>query len=41
MGHATDKAVLIEEMQKAGYDVAEDHDFVERQNFVVFEPRGP
>ncbi len=41
MGHGTDKAVLIAEMQEAGYDVADDHVFVERQNFVVFEPRGP
>ncbi len=41
MGHDTDKDVLIGEMNEAGYDVAEDHDFVERQNFVVFEPRGP
>ena len=41
MGHDTDKDVLIGEMNEAGYDVAEDHDFVKRQNFVVFEPRGP
>jgi arsenite methyltransferase len=41
MGHHTDKAVLIGEMQEAGYGVAEDHGFVERQNFVVFEPRRP
>ena len=41
MGHATDKDVLIGEMTEAGYGVVADHDFVERQNFVVFEPRRP
>jgi ubiquinone/menaquinone biosynthesis C-methylase UbiE len=38
-GHATDKAVVLEEMEAAGYRLTHDH-ALERQNFLVFAPKG-
>lgn len=38
-GHATDKAVVLEEMEAAGYRLTHDH-ALERQNFLVFAPEG-
>ena len=34
--HGTDPAVVREEMQAAGYTLLADHDFLERQGFLVF-----
>jgi len=39
MGHTTPRDVLVREMDEAGYEVAEEHDFIDRQSFVIFEPR--
>jgi ubiquinone/menaquinone biosynthesis C-methylase UbiE len=38
MGHYTPRGELLREMREAGYEVAEDHDFIDRQSFVVFRP---
>jgi arsenite methyltransferase len=38
MGHYTEKDVLLEDMQQAGYAVEKDHDFLDRQSFIVFRP---
>jgi ubiquinone/menaquinone biosynthesis C-methylase UbiE len=38
MGHYTPREELLREMREAGYDVAEEHDFIDRQSFVVFRP---
>ncbi len=38
MGHFTDKQTLLSEMEEAGYRVARDHGFLERQSFVEFTP---
>ncbi len=37
-GHFTDKQTLLSEMEEAGYRVARDHGFLERQSFVEFTP---
>lgn len=39
MGHYTPKQVILDEMEQAGYRPVEDLDFLDRQSFVVFEPR--
>ena len=39
MGHYTPREDLLREMGEAGYAVAEEHDFIDRQSFVVFTPR--
>jgi ubiquinone/menaquinone biosynthesis C-methylase UbiE len=39
MGHYTPREQLLREMDEAGYDVAEDHGFIDRQTFVIFVPR--
>lgn len=39
-GHYTEKAVMQREMEAAGYTLAADHDFLERQSFLVFAPKG-
>ena len=39
VGHYTEKDVLLEEMRQAGYQVEKDHDYLDRQSFVVFSPR--
>ena len=36
MGHSTPRDVLLREMAEAGYEVAEEHDFIDRQSFVIF-----
>lgn len=38
MGHYTEKDVLLEDMQQAGYAVEKDHEFLDRQSFIVFRP---
>ena len=37
-GHATPKQTIVDEMTAAGYRLVADHDLVDRQHFVVFEP---
>lgn len=37
--HYTDKATILAEMLEAGYELVADHDFIERQSFLVFAPR--
>jgi len=39
--HFTEKNTIVREMEEAGYARAEDHDFIERQSFLVFEPEAP
>lgn len=36
--HFTKKQILLEEFQAAGYTLAQQHDFLPRQNFLVFSP---
>jgi arsenite methyltransferase len=38
MGHITPRDVLLREMAEAGYEVAEELDFIDRQSFVIFSP---
>jgi ubiquinone/menaquinone biosynthesis C-methylase UbiE len=38
MGHYTPREELLREMHEAGYEVSEEHDFIDRQSFVIFEP---
>ena len=38
MEHYTAKDVLLAELAEAGYRVEKDHDFLDRQSFVVFVP---
>ncbi|MGH7342297.1 MAG: class I SAM-dependent methyltransferase, partial [Candidatus Rokuibacteriota bacterium] len=37
-GHYTPREDLLREMREAGYEVSAEHDFIDRQSFVVFEP---
>jgi ubiquinone/menaquinone biosynthesis C-methylase UbiE len=37
--HYTAREDLLREMGEAGYEVAAEHDFIDRQSFVVFRPR--
>jgi ubiquinone/menaquinone biosynthesis C-methylase UbiE len=37
--HYSEKSDIVREMEQAGYAVIADHDFIERQNFLVFAPR--
>jgi arsenite methyltransferase len=39
-GHITPRMLLVREMAEAGYEVAEDFDFIDRQAFVIFRPAG-
>ncbi len=39
MGHYTPREDLLREMREAGYEVAEEHDFIDRQSFVIFKVR--
>jgi arsenite methyltransferase len=39
-GHITPRALLLREMAEAGYEVAEEFDFIDRQAFVIFRPVG-
>jgi ubiquinone/menaquinone biosynthesis C-methylase UbiE len=39
MGHSTPRDELLQEMDEAGYEVAAEHDFIDRQSFVVFRAR--
>jgi ubiquinone/menaquinone biosynthesis C-methylase UbiE len=38
MGHITPRELLLSEMAEAGYQVAEEFDFIDRQFFVIFRP---
>jgi arsenite methyltransferase len=38
IGHITPREELVREMAEAGYDVAEEFDFIDRQLFVIFRP---
>ncbi len=38
MGHYTPREELLREMSEAGYEVTEEHDFIDRQSFVIFKP---
>ncbi len=39
--HATPAGTIREEMEAAGYRLATELDFLERQSFLIFEPAGP
>ena len=39
-GHITPRALLLREMAEAGYEPAEEFDFIDRQAFVIFRPVG-
>jgi ubiquinone/menaquinone biosynthesis C-methylase UbiE len=41
LGHLTPREDLFREMAEAGYDVAEEIDFIDRQSFVIFRPARP
>ena len=38
MKHFTPRALLLQEMAEAGYEVAQEFDFIDRQSFVIFRP---
>lgn len=40
LGHTVDPEILRREMREAGYRIEAEHDFLERQSFVVFVPDG-
>ena len=40
-GHATDAAQIRDEMRRAGYELEDEQDFVERQSFLIFVRPGP
>ncbi|MBW2316643.1 MAG: class I SAM-dependent methyltransferase [Deltaproteobacteria bacterium] len=40
-GHATPKAQIVAAIVAAGYRLEADHDFLERQSFLIFEPSTP
>lgn len=37
-GHYTPRELLLREMDEAGYEVEREHDFIDRQTFIVFKP---
>lgn len=37
--HYTGKDTILGELQEAGYTLVADHDFIDRQSFLVFEPQ--
>jgi arsenite methyltransferase len=39
-GHFTPRTLLLSEMAEAGYEVAEEFDFIDREIFVIFRPVG-
>jgi len=39
VGHTTARDELLREMEEAGYEVAEEFDFIDRQSFVIFRPK--
>lgn len=39
MGHFTSRELLLREMAEAGYEVVAEHDFIDRQSFVIFGVR--
>lgn len=40
-GHATDAAQIRDEMRRAGYELEDEQDFVERQSFLIFVRPSP
>jgi ubiquinone/menaquinone biosynthesis C-methylase UbiE len=38
MGHFTPRDQLVSEMAQAGYELAEEFDFIDRQSFAIFRP---
>ena len=40
IGHITAREELLREMGEAGYEVAEEFDFIDRQLFLIFRPVG-
>ena len=36
--HSTEPALIREEMEAAGYELVETHEFLERQSFQIFRP---
>jgi ubiquinone/menaquinone biosynthesis C-methylase UbiE len=38
-GHHTGKASITEEMQQAGYRLAQDYEILDRQSFLIFAPK--
>jgi ubiquinone/menaquinone biosynthesis C-methylase UbiE len=38
-GHHTVKASISDEMERAGYRLARDHDILDRQSFLIFAPK--
>jgi ubiquinone/menaquinone biosynthesis C-methylase UbiE len=41
IGHITAREDLVREMGEAGYQVAEEFDFIDRQSFLIFRPEPP
>jgi ubiquinone/menaquinone biosynthesis C-methylase UbiE len=39
--HFTPRALLLQEMAEAGYEVAQEFDFIDRQSFVIFRRAAP
>ena len=39
MGHTTPREELLREMEEAGYELVAEHDFIDRQSFLVFRVR--
>ncbi len=38
--HFSERQTILDEMQQAGFELVEEHDFVERQSFLIFAPQG-
>jgi ubiquinone/menaquinone biosynthesis C-methylase UbiE len=38
IGHGTQTGIIVDEMQQAGYVLQAEFDFLEKQNFLVFQP---
>ena len=38
LGHGVEREVIVSEMESAGYRLESDHDFLTKQNFLVFGP---
>ena len=39
IGHLTPRDALVSEMAEAGYQVTEEFDFIDRQSFLIFQPK--
>ena len=40
LGHSTDASIIQQELESAGYRLVEQHDFIEKQHFLIFSPNG-